>query len=398
VWEETEEPLQVVHERVEVEIEELDWRGEEEGKEEERLERWLRADRRRGFEYWRAPLMRMTLIRVGAEVSYFVWSHHHLLLDGWSLRMLLKELFECYGVYRMEAGAEVKLEKRRAYKEYIEWLGRQSAEAAEEYWRERLKGYEGVRKLGRVDAVDEEKGEAEWEVGENKQRWSREQTREVQQWCREQQLTLNTVVQGAWGLVMSRRSGEKEAVFGAVVAGRPAGLAGAERMIGLFINTLPVRVKVAGEEEVRSWLQRLQAEQVEAREYEYSRLWEVQKWGGMSSGEKLFESVVVFENYPAGAAAELRDSGVEVQEVRTVERTHYEMALVVVPSERMEFKLGYDTRSYDDQEIGELLLQLQRVILQIVRNPRQRVSEISITSEAEVWELSQSFSEKWDSE
>jgi non-ribosomal peptide synthase protein (TIGR01720 family) len=270
------EPVQVVRREVEMEWKVEDWRGLEREEQEKEMERYMEEDRKRGFDLRRAPLMRVAVIREGEEVSRVVWSFHHLLLDGWSVSMLMKEVFSEYeaemrGV-RAEAGA------RRAYGEYIEWLRRQDLGKAERYWREKLRGMRGptqmkVERGRRRRKQEQEKGKAEVEV-----RVSREVSEGLVRMARQQQVTVNTVVQGAWAILMSRYSGEEDVVFGAVVSGRPAEMEGVEKMLGMFINTLPVRVRVRGEERVSEWLRRMQEGAAEMREYEYSPLVKVQGW------------------------------------------------------------------------------------------------------------------------
>ena len=187
---------------------------------------------------------------------------------------------------------------------------------------------EGPTRLGMSRTVRSGGGYGQRELAITGERWER-----IQKFAREQRLTVNTLVQAGWGWLLSRYSGgEKDVVFGATVAGRPGELAGVEGMVGVFINTLPVRVRMRTEdgedgEKVVEWLQRLQAEQVEMRQYEYAPLVEVQSWSEVPRGLPLFESIVVFENYPV-EESKGGDAGVEVRGCGGEERTNYPLNLL----------------------------------------------------------------------
>src|SRR5581483_7519899 len=232
-----------------------DWRGRSEEEMRILVEEFLRVDRQRGFELSRAPLMRFGLCRLSEETYQWNWSHHHLLLDGWSVPLVMKEVL---GYYKeLAGGGKLEVSAARPYREYIQWLQKQDMKRAEAYWRERLQGFEVATELpGRKVGRSKGPGRMERRV----RRLSGSLSQALERWGKGHQVTL------------SRHSGQPEVVFGVTVSGRPAGLKGVERMVGLFINTLPVRVRVAAQEEVAGWLKVLQAGQVEMREYEYSPL------------------------------------------------------------------------------------------------------------------------------
>ena len=226
--------------------------------------------------------MRHALIRLGARQHQFVWTFHHLIMDGWSSSMLVGEVARLYEAYAQ--GQAPEAERGPSYRAYMKWLSRQDLKQAERYWRERLAGISAPTPLG----LERGRGAATRAAGARPQRLSatinEEQTEKLQSCARRQQVTLNTVVQGAWAILLSRYSGREEVVYGVTVSGRPAALAGVEQMVGMFINTLPVRVKVDGQARVDEWLRELQREQVEMREYEYSPLVQVQGWSEVPKG------------------------------------------------------------------------------------------------------------------
>jgi len=213
VWKKTEQPLQVVGRRVKLPIERMDWRDLDGAAQEQALRDLLAADRERGFEPSRAPLMRLTLIRLGEESHQLLWSHHHLLLDGWSVPILLGEVFSFYESFR--AGREPDPQPLRPYGDFIRWLEGQDLVAAETFWRRLLAGFTEPTPLP-FDRSAGTGGEPA-RPGECALRISRETTLRLQELARRAQVTLNSIVQGAWAILLSRSSGQRDVVYGATV-------------------------------------------------------------------------------------------------------------------------------------------------------------------------------------
>ena len=294
-------PLQVVHKLVHLPVERQDWSDFCVAEQQEHLAVFLAADRERGFLLEKAPLLRLAVIRLGDERHQLVLSFHHLLLDGWSFAAVLQEVFADYRA--LCEGREVAVPARRPYRDYIAWLQRQDLAAAAAYWRATLAGFSSPTPLGVDQPLAEPERLGAMVHGERQHELSVDRSAALQEFCRRHQLTLNTLVQGAWALVLSCYSGQDDVVFGAVVSGRPAELRGADAMIGLFINTLPVRVRLHGEDRLLDWLKELQVRQAEARQYEYSPLVEIQGWSEVPRGQPLFESLLAFKELPGGPRA-----------------------------------------------------------------------------------------------
>jgi amino acid adenylation domain-containing protein/thioester reductase-like protein/non-ribosomal peptide synthase protein (TIGR01720 family) len=380
LWEGLKEPVQVVHRRVRLPWEQHDWRGLALTEQDERLEVFLRADRARGFALSQAPLMRLTLIQVAEDSYHFVWSHHHLLLDGWSVSLLLKEVFVLYEAFCR--GQVLPLDSPRPYRDYIAWLRQQDLTQAEAFWQQALKGVTAPTPLGVDRASDGLSGQDE-DYATQQVRLSQAVTAALQSLARQQQLTLNTLVQGAWALLLSRYSGEDDVVFGVVVSGRPTALVGAESMLGLFINTLPVRVQVSPAASLLGWLKALQDRQVEARQYEYSPLVQVQGWSEVPRGLPLFESILVFENYPLDASLRMRGVRTQLRHIRLMDRTNYPLTIMAVPGAELLLRIGYDCRRFDAGTITRLLGHFQTVLEGMVAHPERRLAEVSLLTEAE---------------
>ncbi len=367
-WREFDRPLQVVHQQVNIQVDEQDWRTLPAAEQQDQLEAFLLGDRARGFDLSQPPLMRLALIRTGKDACQFVWTHHHLLLDGWSMPLVLKEVLAHYEA--LGAGEGLEPEPVRPYRDYIQWLQQQDPSRAATFWRETLKGYTAAARLGpdRVDAAGQSGH------GDETVRVSKATTKALQLLARNHRLTLNTIVQGAWALVLSRYSDQEDLVFGVTVSGRPAAVDGIESMVGVFINTLPVRVKISRQTPVVSWLRQLQTAQVEMAQYEYSPL--VQEWSDVPLGLPLFESLLVFENYPVNSPLQDQVAGVEVRGARALVRTKYPLTVVAVPGVELVLHIAYDRRRFDPKTTQRLLECLTTSLDAIVTNSEQPVSGI----------------------
>ena len=319
----------------------------------------LEEDRRQGFDLTRAPL-RLTLAWLGEGSYRFVWSHHHLLLDGWSLALVLKEVLVGYQALR--TGGVASLPASRPYREYIAWLQGQDLAAAEAYWRRELAGFRAPTPLGVDRPAGGDRAEADGH-GEERLRLTSAATAALQGWARRERLTLHTAVQGAWAVLLGRYSGQDDVVFGVTVSGRTAALSGVESMVGLFINTLPVRVRLSWREPAAAWLRGVQERQAEMRQHEHSPLVTVQAWSEVPRGRPLFESLLVFENYPADRAMG-SGAGLEVSagEVEAWERTNYPLTVIVVPGDELELRAGYQQDRLEGDAVRRLLGHLQTLL------------------------------------
>ncbi|MES1244270.1 MAG: amino acid adenylation domain-containing protein [Acidobacteriota bacterium] len=351
-WQELDRPLQVVHGHPEVVLERQDWRGLPA---ERRLEELQSADRQRGFDLSRAPLMRWTLARTGETEHWLLWSQHHLLLDGWSLSAVTGSLLEAYRALR--SGREPRAERRRPYRDYIAWLESRDLSETESFWRRTLAGWTEPTPLPESPTRQTGRGRRDL-------RLSADASARLQAQARAHQLTLNTLVQAAWGLLLGRMAGVDDAVFGATVSGRPAELPGVETMVGLFINTLPVRLRLDSSA-LLPWLRELLSSQAELRQHEHSPLVKVQAWSEVPRGRALFESILVFENYPIDAAmreAGGGENGLGIVEVLSREQTNYPMTLDVSPAAELMLALNFDRSRFDDASVIRMLGHLESLL------------------------------------
>ncbi|HYG62355.1 MAG TPA: amino acid adenylation domain-containing protein, partial [Thermoanaerobaculia bacterium] len=381
VWERREQPLQVVRREVELPWQELDWSGLPEAEREERLAAFLRDDHARGFDLGKPPLMRIAMIRWqvnGQEDAYrLVWSFHHLVFDGWSISLVLSEAINLYSAYR--AGRAPNLPAPRPYRSYIGWLQRRDPVRSEAFWRQELAGFTDPTPLPLAGLLDGDGVSPDgdgWASTQEKRALTPEITAALDRLARRHGLTLNTVVQGAWGLLLSRLTGGSDVVFGAVVSGRPAEVEGIETMAGLFINALPVRVRVDPARELAPWLAELQERQSEQREYEHCLLEQVQAWSEVPRQTPLFESLLVFQNYPVDPLGLGDDAGFTMRDSRLKESTHYPLTMYVTPEDgRLQLRLAYHVQRFGAGAARRLLGWFAALLEGIARTASERIAE-----------------------
>lgn len=382
-WADLEKPLQAVHRHVELPLEQHDWRHLAETEQQEQLQDFLRSNQARGLELSTPPLMRLTIIRLAQDAYQVIWTYHNLLLDGWSKALVIQEVLTFYEA--LCQGREVSLPRSRPYRDYITWLRQQNLSTAEKFWRRLLADFSaptpllmGLRDVNPVDGTGYDEQKLSLPSG---------LTKELNALARQHQLTLNTITQGAWALVLARYSGEDDVVFGVTVSGRPTELAGVESMVGPFINTLPLRVWIAWDEMLLPWLRDLQARQLEVRQYEYSPLVQVQGWSDVPRGKALFQSIFVFENYPFDAEAGQRNQDLQISNAQSLEQTNYPLTAGAEPGPELLLHLSYDATRFAGPTIKQMLGHWANLLEGIAADPRQRLSELSFLTNDEKQKL-----------
>ncbi|MCP4927635.1 MAG: amino acid adenylation domain-containing protein [Gammaproteobacteria bacterium] len=379
-WEGFNQPVQVVHKDMPIDMHTEDWSSLDEKAQAKKLSTFLQADELKQFDFTSAPLMRITLIKLGDNDHHFIWSFHHAIVDGWSVPLVLKEVFACYHAHL--AGIETALPKPQAFSEYIHWLDQQDKVAAESFWRNTLAGFTAPTPLPAALHQHAETG-TQAEFAELSAQISAETIDRLRDLAQQSHLTLNTIVQGAWALLLSRYSGEEDIVFGATTSGRPATMPGVESMIGLFLNTLPVRVTVDAESSVLDWLQTLQTSQLDVRQFEHASLVEIQGWSNVPRGTPMFESLLAFENYPEMETMWTNTESVTIREVDGFDRTNFPLTVNVAVFDLLHMRIAYDTRLFTSKHIQELITHLTTLLENIAGNADCRVHELTLLSEQE---------------
>ncbi|MFC7220911.1 amino acid adenylation domain-containing protein, partial [Streptomyces polyrhachis] len=380
-WDNGSQALQLVWHDIPVPLEVQDWRDRSPEEQQERLNAHLTHDRARGFTPQDTPQWRMLLVRTADDAYELVWSAHHTILDGWSISLLLGEVVRQYGV--LTGGRHTEVAPVRPYRDYVSWLQRQDTAEAEEYWRHTLQGLEEHTPLD----LGKPRGAEGGSPGDSgRQTWATEylseaETAELHSLAQQHRLTLNTVLQGCWALLLARYSGTDDVVFGTVTSGRPSEVEDVERMVGMFINTLPLRVHLPAAATALDWLHGLQEQNVQMRQYEHSPLSQVHQWSGLPAGAPLFESLFVFENYPEGDGHE---EALRFTEAVSNEQTHYPLNTVITMGERLGLNILYDPRRFDGRTAEAMLRHLRQITRELVAAPHTPLARITMLTDEDL--------------
>jgi amino acid adenylation domain-containing protein/non-ribosomal peptide synthase protein (TIGR01720 family) len=375
VWRNQKRPLQVVLKQVEIPFDVEDLRERDAGAQEAHIAGLLRAERERGFDL-NAPPTHFRLLRLGERSYEFVHSFHHIVLDEWCTSLLMSDFVAFYEAER--AGAPCRLPPARPYRDYVDWLATRDAAATEAFWRGYLTGFDTPTPLGIERRTPEEPGS----VVDLAIRLDRATSAALLALAKRERLTLNTLFQGAWALLLASYSGEQEVVFGVTVAGRPAELPDVDAIVGLFINTLPLRVRVAGDQPLLPWLHALFAQNLTLREYEHTPLVEIQRFSPVERGRELFESLFVFENAPIDPALRAGKS-FRVESVVDRVHTNYPVTIMGWPDDELGLKISFDAARVTTAEAERMLVHLGQLLTAIAARPHAKLGELTLLTPAE---------------
>ncbi|MGP4845613.1 amino acid adenylation domain-containing protein [Marinobacter sp. 1Y8] len=348
---------------------------------EQELEALLAQERREGFDFAKPPLLRLRLVHFGPQDNRIIQSHHHALIDAWCRGLMLAEFF---AHYQASLGGRLRsLPPARPYRDFIAWLQSQDDELSRRYWQSTLAGFSEVTPLPYQHSPVGESG-----ISDVTLMLDLHQTEQLAARARSLKLTVNTFMQAAWALLLMRHSGRSDVVFGVTVAGRPAELDGIEETLGLFINTLPLRVQGAGARMTTGeLLNAMQAVNADMRQHEHLSLAEVQHLAETARGDALFDSLFVFENVPMGAEVMAAASEYRITPLANRTHTNYPLTVVILPGETYQLQFSYDQQRFRSDDMAALLEQFRDVLLQLVASTDQPIADIELNSSEDVRHL-----------
>ena len=370
-WQVAEKPLQIVHRGGPVEVDRQDWRGRAET-DRMREHEALVSGQRASIRLDAAPLWRVALVRAAEQRWHLVWTFHHVILEGWSAALLLKQLA---ALYRIECGRGAALPEVLPYRTYILWTQQQDVTVAEAYWRRTLAGFDAATSLeprvgtaGPAGTVSIERHQVTLPPAFASQ---------LRVAAREQRVTLNTLLQAAWALLLARNAGSDDVVFGSVVSGREVDLTGVETVVGLCVNTLPQRVRLRGTQPVGDWLRSLQAAQVEMRQFEWTSLLQVQAWSDVPRGSGLFDTLFAYENWAGDAAPGGLDDVTMVASPSRQGGTGYPLVVAIVPGAGLIVNFEFDPARFDRATVEQFGRQFVTLLETLCGDASRRLDELS---------------------
>lgn len=345
------------------------------------LDELLAAERSQGVDFAKPPLLRLRLVRFGPGEYRIVQSHHHALIDAWCRGLMLAEFFDHYRT--LVDGRQPVVTPARPYRDFLDWLERQDAERALSFWRGNLGGFTEVTPLPYQRTANGESS-----IEDVSFALTAEETAQLAERARREKLTVNTFMQAAWALLLMRHGGLDEALFGVTVAGRPAELDGIEETLGLFINTLPLRIGAESATQTGlDFLHSLQSANAAIRQHEHLSLAEVQSLADTPRGDALFDSLFVFENVPMGAEVQQAADAYGITPLANRTHTNYPLTVVILPGETYHLQFSYDQRFFRGRDMQALLDQYHQVLRQLMQAPERPLADIQLVSAEERGEL-----------
>jgi amino acid adenylation domain-containing protein/non-ribosomal peptide synthase protein (TIGR01720 family) len=368
-WNVGEDMLQVIHKPGNTPIEYLDWSAIAEAEQEPRLQALLKSEREAGFDLLNQAPFHLRLIRVGAARYWFLMSNHHILIDAWCRSLLMNDFFDIYSA--LGEGRQTQLAVPPRYRDYIGWLQRQSLAEARQWWKHNLQGFERTTPIpSDRPFLREHAGDSGGMlVGDRYTRLDARDGARLRELAQAHQLTINTFAQAAWALVLRRLSGDRDVLFGVTVAGRPVDMPEMQRTVGLFINSIALRVPMPQDDQrcsVRQWLSGLLDSNMQLREYEYLPLVSIQEHSELPKGQPLFDSLFVFENAPVEVSVLDRAQSLNATSDSGRTHTNFPLTAVCYPGDDLGLHLSYDQRYFDESTIERMLGEFKRLLLALV--------------------------------
>ncbi len=343
------DPVQVVHETIRIPWSMEDWSGLDSKEQATRWQQLLQREREQELALDQAPLHRITLVRLAADRFKFLWSVPALLLDGWSWPLVFRDLSNSY--HSLLQGNPPALGAARPYRDYISWIRREHENNTEQFWREKLRGMTQptplINELGEASAAKQRVN------GQSSYTLDAATTSSLTASARRLRITSNSLIQAAWSIVLSRLSGWNDVTFGAAFAGRPADLPNARNIVGPFVNNLPLRVRVENESTVEEHLKRLHEDMLELNPYQFAPLNQIQSWSEVSWRDRLFDSIVVVQNYEVDEAAQQLGDSVAISEFSGPIHTNFPVLVLVEPESSWRITLIYDRRKLDSSRVEQ---------------------------------------------
>ncbi|WP_095185448.1 non-ribosomal peptide synthetase [Pseudomonas sp. Irchel 3H9] len=385
-WNVGEDMLQVIHKPGSTPIEYLDWSNDPEAEQEPRLQALLKAEREAGFDLLNQAPFHLRLIRVGEARYWFMMSNHHILIDAWCRSLLMNDFFEIY--MALGEGHDAQLATAPRYRDYIAWLQRQNLNEARRWWQQNLQGFERTTPIpsDRPFMREHAGHSGGMVVGDCYTRLDARDGAQLRELAQAHQLTVNTFAQAAWALVLRRLSGDRDVLFGVTVAGRPVEMPEMQRTVGLFINSIALRVKLPEDGQrcsVRQWLSGLLDSNMQLREYEYLPLVTIQEHSELPKGQPLFDSLFVFENAPVETSVLDRAQSLNATSDSGRTHTNFPLTAVCYPGDDLGLHLSYDQRYFDETTVQNMLGEFKRLLLALVQGFHGDMADLPLIGEQE---------------
>ncbi|QUL52237.1 hypothetical protein KDC22_17350 [Paenibacillus tritici] len=373
VWRRVPEPLQVVYGQATPDIKQFDWSCLTAEEQQLAVQAYIAEERSRGFKVTEAPLMRGCLARTDRLNHHFIWTFQHSLIDGWSMHLIINELLIAYKALMNQSA--IGLDKSKSFHSYIEWLQQQDQEQARQFWQEEFAGFAPVRPL--TDGM-KRKEMSDFNIVTQELVLPEAFMEEAGAFSRRNGLTLNTLVQTAWGVLISHTTGNNDVIIGVETSGRSEGLEGIEGMAGLFITVVPVRITIPPAAVCTEWMKQFQTRQLTMRSYEYATTQQISKWSDVAMDllqQAIYERTLVFQNIPM-ELEEKEYEGIRMSIEGRVSQINIPLRIYVTPASTLTLLICYNESQYSYKSVKELLNQMAHLLQTIIRHKHLDFNEL----------------------
>ncbi|MEO6230170.1 MAG: amino acid adenylation domain-containing protein [Ferruginibacter sp.] len=379
-------PVQCVHRTVKLPIVLLDFSKITESERAAKLDEYEATDRTTEFDFKVAPLMRLSLIKLDENKHRMIWTSHHILFDGWSLPILMREFLTAFE--QLKSGDPLAHFEEDRFEDYIRYIDRIDKVAEESYWRNYLKGIEYSTMLPFIGvAADRNKGLGKYQT--LRLILDTSTTGKINQFAQRQRLTVNTLIQGVWSYLLHQYTGNSDVVFGVTVSGRPSDLPGVEHRVGMYINALPFHSVLMEEQNIVQWLQDIQAGQVNSRQYQFTPLQQLQSWAGIHGD--WFDTMMTFENFPVNKMLGSKEWSLKVENIHFIEHTNYPLNVIIESAEEINVSFSFNKALLDEVQVSRIRGHFENVLLQIIANEESDIAGLKLLTTAEKQQLLGAF-------
>ncbi len=383
LYEKLKQPLQVVLKQRPIPIEFYDLSACDESEKQLRYTQYKRADQEQTFHLAKDPLMRVALFQMSQHDYQVIWSFHHILMDGWCFSIIFDDLLAIY--LSLQNKTALSLEPVQPYSRFINWLEKQNKQAALNYWSDYLEAYEQKTTLPKKEAAFAKA----FQPTQYRFSLNRTLTKQLGTIASQNQVTLSTVIQTIWGVLLQKYNAAHDVLFGSVVSGRPTDIVGIDKMVGLFINTIPFRVQAKAGQTFSELLQAVHKRTLQSQPYEHVPLYDIQTQSVLK--QELIDHLLVIENYPLVEALQKKalnqQIGFTITAVEMFEPTNYDLTVMVMPKEELAFRFDYNAALFDEQVVQKLAGHLQQIADCVANNPGVELCQIPLLTEAETSQL-----------
>jgi amino acid adenylation domain-containing protein/non-ribosomal peptide synthase protein (TIGR01720 family) len=380
--------VQCVYKQVTLPFEVLDLSGLDQEEQEKAILDYKKTDRVKGFDLEQAPLMRVTLLKLDKKRMHMLWTSHHLLFDGWSLPILMEEFLRTYETLLNKEQPEEKTQDR--YEDYIRYIESQNKSKQKDYWQAYLSKTDQGTLLPFVSTgVNRTKGLGDYRTRNTELTIAT--TEAINQFARQHHITVNTLMQGVWSYLLHGYTGLENITYGVVVSGRPDELPNIEQRVGMFINTLPFCTGIDGQQAIETWLQSIQTQQIESRQYQFTPLNEIQGYAKVEGD--LFDSLLIFENYPISKVLSSKHWALGIKNVQMQEQTNYPLTLLIITNPTIQIKWSYNAELIQSESIETIQGHFEYVLAQIISKTPTKVQDLDLLTSEERHQLLVEFNQ-----